>query len=873
LQIITGHQTPPPDTTPLQAQNQFNDQLQDYLSILNETNCGCYVFSDSNINLFKLTHDTFSDSYFNNLLLNGFVQTIFKSTRIQGASYGLIDHIITNTLPTNLTSGVVINDISDHFPTFIVHCDILKNSAPEFIVKRDFGLQNLENFKNDLSLTNWNPVLNNDNADQSYDIFWDIFSKAYESNFPLRRIKRNKNIHKINNFMTQGLLISRRTKNLLHKASIENPSNFNITYYKNYRNLYNKLIRNCKSLYYEQELNQCKSKPSKTWDLMKEAMNMQKTLVSIPDIVVDNQILTNDKDKANAFNTFFTDIGMQINQSILPTKRNPENFTPFNENPPPFEIGNIGPIYVSDVIKNLPSKSSNDLNGVSLKLTKFVRTQICVPLAHVFNLSVENGLFPKSLKCSRTVPVFKSGQASRCDNYRPISLVPTFSKILEKIVAVKLTNHLDLNNLLYKHQYGFQRGKQTEHNLIHLLNYVSNAINDNKYCMGVFLDIKKAFDCVQHDILFSKLHKLGIRGTSLQWFKSYLSQRLQKVDINGTTSGVKNIDIGVLQGSTLGPILFLCFINDFPMSTNLFSLLFADDTACLASGASLPELFDFVNTELQKVALWFKSNKLAVNVNKTKYIIFHTRQKKIDIGNLKLNFNSNDLNTVPDPDLVTELHRISSSDVNPENRTYKYLGILLDENLTFETHLNYLGGKISKSLYFISKVKNILPRKALLSLYFALIHPHLLYCTNIFSCATLSSIKKLEVLQKSAVRVISLKARNFPTKELFLQYGILPLRCLIDYQKANFMHSVFYEYCPRTFNDIFTKTRPIHDHDLRNINNFNTPRPKTDWYKRMPPFSFTSKWNALEEAKLYPNRVTFQIMLKGRLLENYALLN
>jgi len=228
---------------------------------------------------------------------------------------------------------------------------------------------------------------------------------------------------------------------------------------------------------------------------------------------------------------------------------------PPNPNPPILEFNEIGPIFVSDIIKSLPNKSSQDLNGVSLKLVKSIRTEISTPLAHIFNLSLSNGIFPESLKCSRTVPVYKCGQKNLCDMYRPISLVPTFSKILEKIVATKLTNHLELNKLIYKHQYGFQRGKQTEHNLLHLLNFVGNALNENKFCVGIFLDIKKAFDCVPRNILFKKLSNFGIKDTALNWFVSYLSNRQQKCDVNGSLSDSGDVEIGVLQGSTLGPII------------------------------------------------------------------------------------------------------------------------------------------------------------------------------------------------------------------------------------------------------------------------------------------------------------------------------
>jgi hypothetical protein len=209
----------------------------------------------------------------------------------------------------------------------------------------------------------------------------------------------------------------------------------------------------------------------------------------------------------------------------------------------------------------------------------------------------------------------------------PVPLINAFGKILEKIVATELINHLNSNNLIYQKQFGFQKGLSTEHNLIHLVNYVSKALNDNKFCVGIFLDIKKAFDVVPHDLLLKKLKKLGIKNNALAWFKSYLTNRQQCVEINGRRSGPRKIKLSVMQGSVLGPLLFLCFINDLGNISELFKLLFADDTCALHSDKDFTSLINFANRELQKILNWFSSNKLAVNVNKCKYIIFHNRGK------------------------------------------------------------------------------------------------------------------------------------------------------------------------------------------------------------------------------------------------------
>jgi len=231
-------------------------------------------------------------------------------------------------------------------------------------------------------------------------------------------------------------------------------------------------------------------------------------------------------------------------------------------------------------------------------MIKFISFEISTPLAHIFNLSLTSGIFPNKLKQARVVPIFKSGDHLDCDNYRPISLLSSISKVLEKIVAEKLIGHLFENDLLYNFQFGFLPKRSTEHNLMQILDFVTKALNDGNFCIGVFLDLRKAFDVCSHDILLKKLRKMGIRGTAFEWFKNYLMGRTQRVDINGNLSDALELSISVLQGSILGPILFLCYVNDFWKCTTLFSVLFADDTTCLAKGKNVGELITYVNDEL-----------------------------------------------------------------------------------------------------------------------------------------------------------------------------------------------------------------------------------------------------------------------------------
>ncbi len=257
-------------------------------------------------------------------------------------------------------------------------------------------------------------------------------------------------------------------------------------------------------------------------------------------------------------------------------------------------LQNTTPEHIKKIIRKLQPKYSYDANGVSTKMIKSIGDEISFPLSHIFNISLREGVFPQKLKLCRVIPIFKTGNALDCDNYRPISLLSLISKVLEKIVAQKLISHLLDNDLLYTHQYRFLPNRSTDHNLLQIINFISKALDEGNFCIGVFLGLKKAFDVCSHEILLKKIQKMGIRGTAYNWFKNYLAGRTQFVDINGNKSDPLAIKISVIQGSILGPILFLCYINDFYRATTLFSVLFADDTTGLGKGKNLRELTQYV---------------------------------------------------------------------------------------------------------------------------------------------------------------------------------------------------------------------------------------------------------------------------------------
>jgi hypothetical protein len=598
--------------------------------------------------------------------------------------------------------------------------------------------------------------------------------------------------------------------------------------------------------------------PKRTWETLNEILGKSRNSETIEKINVNGIPTADPIEIANQFNAFFTTAGQQISDNVRPVNKLAEEYVNYDRVVPDLLLQNTTPEHVKKIISTLKPKLSTDAQGISTKMIKFVGNEIAAPLAYIFNLSLVSGDFPSKLKLCRVIPIFKAGNELECDNYRPISLLSSISKILEKIVAHKLINHLISNDLLYSHQYGFLPGRSTEHNLMQIMNFISSALNEGNYCIAVFLDLRKAFDVCNHEILLKKLEKMGIRGTALNWFKNYLTGRSQFVDINGNHSDALNIDISVIQGSILGPILFLCYINDFYLATTLFTALFADDTTGLGKGKNLNELTTYVNGELQKIANWLRANKMAINTSKKKFIVFRTRGKRVDPNDCLLVYNDNEIGVAEDPNLIYPITRIYNEG---DEKSFKLLGILFDEFLSFEDHIASLCAKTSKSLFCLNRIKNFVTNTALKSLYYAMVHSHIAYCLNIYGCATPTALNRLVLKQKEAVRIVCRAGYRDHTNPLFKKLGILPLNDLIKYSSLKFMHKFKHNKLPFSFSETWITNRARNpDINLRNADNYYIPAHNLATVKRFPLFTFPKTWNEDANNKLNPS---LKVYLKG----------
>ena len=428
---------------------------------------------------------------------------------------------------------------------------------------------------------------------------------------------------------------------------------------------------------------------------------------------------------------------------------------------------------------------------------KKIGPYITYPLSIIINQSLSAGIVPDRLKIAKIIPLFKKKDDSIFDNYRPIALLPVVSKIMEKIVHKQICNYLISNNLLFESQHGFRENHSTETAVIELVDYLKFHIDKQHIPISLFLDLSKAFDTIDFDIMLLKLRYLGINGAALEWFNSYLRNRKQYVVYNNAKSDYLETKTGVPQGSVLGPLLFLIYVNDLNNVSPLFKIIcFADDSTiifslcftksnCIFCNNRNKITTEQMNKELEKIYNWFCINKLSINPDKTKYILFKNKQRLIhntDIPQLKLN--------------GILLEKVSN---------FLYLGIYLDDDLSWTSHVNRTANKISKSNGILRRLKHTLPQSILKTLYSTLINPHLNYGILVWGF----KIDRIAKLQKQSMRIITHSYFLAHSGNLFNQLGILKVEDIFALKQMIFYKKFLNGHLPLSIANVLS---------LQNIN-------------------------------------------------------
>jgi len=456
-------------------------------------------------------------------------------------------------------------------------------------------------------------------------------------------------------------------------------------------------MRTAERDHYSNELEKHRKNLKRSWAIIKEVIGIQEKNHTATDFTIDKNTTSDTQIIADSFNQFFSNVGANLASKISACTTDPCSYIQVNHTESLF-LRPTDEEELTSTIKSLKDTCPG-WDGLPMKVIKRSYNSFIIPLTHVFNLSLSQGQVPPELKLAKVTPIYKSGDDSSLSNYRPISILPALSKILEKIISSRVTAFINKHNILHPSQYGFREHRNTSMALISLHDLLSQTLQEKLSAIGLFIDFRKAFDCVDHNILISKLEKYGIRGTALRWITNYLLDRKQYTLFNSKQSSLRTVTCGVPQGSILGPLLFLLYVNDFPKaSNNITTILFADDANCFTSGANITNIMQNLNTSLTNIYTWTKANKLTINIDKTHYILFTNNREPKDL-----------------PDII-----IDNTIIKRKHNT-KFLGVMIDSKLSYKEHLLYIKPKIAKANAIISKAKRKLPLPTIKNLYYSFI--------------------------------------------------------------------------------------------------------------------------------------------------------
>ena len=848
-----------PNTFPLADMDIFSNTLFDIMDMINKENKTSVIMGDMNIDLLKYKIHNGTSEYLDTLFSNGFLPLITKPTRITDHSATLIDHIYTNDLSSPYKSGIIITDLADHFGIFTMPTKVCKKTRHTTNDIRVISDINVAAFNSYLQNTNFTDVIQSDCANSAYNIFLDKYKLAFNQAFPMKTIRGKKHEVQHEPWITEAFLTSQRQKNKLFKKKLSNPSEQNITNYKTYNTVYNKLKRKLKSDYYINLIEKHKYDMKKTWSILNSVVGKDSSKQSFPNtFIVNGKSITDKRLIANEFNNFFSEIGYQTGLNVPKTSINFDKYL-INQNYPTMFLRPVSSDTVINTTLSLKSKLSTGHDHISTKLLKQSIVSISEPMTHVINLSISEGRVPDQLKVAKVIPIFKSGDQSLLNNYRPISLLPAFSKLFERIIYNKIMDFLNDHDILYSHQYGFRPKHSTIHPILHFLNHCAEASNKTTpdFTLAVFCDLSKAFDVINHDILLCKLNNLGLRGKINDWLRDYLTDRKQFVQFENDLSTPLAIKCGVPQGSILGPLLYLLYVNDIKNACTANILSFADDTTLYLSDPDLSSLYHKANKEINQLYNWFCANRLSLNAKKTKYIVIKSKYKNCDFEKYSVSIGN------------TVLTRIGNT---CKEESIKFLGIHIDENLTWKYHLKSVNSKISRSIFSLKQVKKTLPLSALKTLYNSLIQPHLNYGIIAWGCASLSMLRQTVVLQKRAMRLINNASYNSHTEHLFKKNSILKINDLYELNVVLFMHDYGHNRLPASFTSIFKYNHEVQTlHVTRQSSLFYVPKCHTKFCKQLPFYTFPNIWNnRIKVCDPSLTKFTIKKRLKHDILSGYS---
>ncbi|PNF35448.1 hypothetical protein B7P43_G04120 [Cryptotermes secundus] len=789
-----------------------------------------YRTPNSNINIFIETMDTIINNLINKgkqivivgdlnidflrKRINQKLQTMLNSyglqaiveapTRIGLTSQTAIDQIIINKEIWEYNLKVTDTGFSDHKAQILQIQTQCKNKKglnrlkEEVRITRSYKEENIQYLNYLLGKENWELVLKQNSVNNAYNEFLGTLRHYYDIAMPKKRVKVMKQENK---WVTAGIRISGKKLRFLNSLMKEkNISEGLRKYYRNYKKIYNKVISEAKKLTNNIQIRSSENKSRAMWDIVKAELGNQRKTAKNIEINVNGVHIQDPKTTANLFNEYYTNVAKEMISKNLIVKTNEIDINIVKYNSNSMFLTPTTNEEVIEVIKGMGNKKSVGIDDIPDYVIKKCYPKITPALTYIINLSFSTGQFPEQLKMAKVKPLYKRGPETEVGNYRPVSLLSGFSKIIEKIIKKRLLSFLNKYGIISTKQHGFWKGRSTNTAIADFIEKVYKSLDEREISIGIFLDLSKAFDLVDHDILLRKMSRMGIRGVALKWFQSYLENREQRVEIayrcietNDLTSCLsqkRHIKYGVPQGSVLGPVLFLIYINDLETSIKEGRpTLFADDTSIFLAAKNASDAQRKINKTINTLTDWFERNKLIINKEKTVAISFHQPQK-----------------------IQTEYPLIKLNDTVISYIDYtKFLGVWMDKNLKWRTHTQQLANKLCKICFALRIISRVAGPETVRTLYYAYFQSMLIY--GLIFWGNSGEAKVIFKLQKRAIRIMIQIPKTVSCKQYFKLLHILPLPCLYIYEvlvyiKANLsaysINSEIHSYNTRRKDNLYT---------------------------------------------------------------------
>lgn len=716
------------------------------------------LIGDININIIPADMNSMANDYLNLTASHGLLPTHNLPTREKSC----LDHVL---LKSNLKTITLVIDssITDHAPVLLSMETLLRpNESKTHFVKIDYYSINAEVTNTDFSL-----ILNTTDPNIATELLITRVGSLIHKHSRIMHIPSKEIILKP--WITKGLLRCIRNRDSMSKQLKANPDNYilKVTYLR-YRNFCNKLLKRVKHNYENNELRKARNNPRSTWKIIKNITHtdsIKKSPIELLNIDIDN--LTS----VNRVNEYFSRIGSDLALLISPNLQN-NQLPNDNINTNSFVLLPTDESEVELIIRSLRKDAAVGWDEIPARLLQECSNTLVPVITHICNISMAEGIFPKSFKKAVVHPIFKNGNRDSVNNYRPISVLPALSKILEKVLNTRLRLFLKKNSILAPNQFGFREGISTEDAVASLVNDIVNSLDNGQKCLSIFLDLTKAFDTVSVPHLLLKMESMGIRGYALRIFKDYLSDRAQCVKIDDIVSSSAPLLFGVPQGSILGPTLFLLYINSLCTLSLPYSsiITYADDTAILVRGKSWPEVFARAECALSHVMQWLSNNLLTLNLSKTTYITFSKTaisQPSIATFNIRAHTCSTYTST-NNCDCTTILRSAHT----------RYLGVYIDNLVSWKYHLTNITSRVRKMIFIFKKLRYSADFDTRKLVYYALCQSILTYCISVWGGAVKSYLLPLERAQRAVLKVMTFKPFRYSTAQLYHECELLTVRQL-----------------------------------------------------------------------------------------------